>query len=158
MSLQVYSDSDWAGCRDTRKSRSGGMILLAGGVIKSWSNKQSSIAMSSGEAEYYALVEAGAEAIGVRSLARDLGWTVGITLHVDSSAAKAIASRIGIGKIRHLEVRYLWLQEEVGKKNMKVEKVKGTNNPADVLTKQLPFSEACRLLSLVHIWPVSPGD
>jgi hypothetical protein len=48
----VYSDSDWAGCKASRKSTSGGMVLFGGSLVKSWSKTQGSIAMSSGEAEY----------------------------------------------------------------------------------------------------------
>ena len=63
----MYSDTDWAGCRVTRKSRSGGMILMSGGLIRSWSNRQGSVALSSGEAEYYAVVKACAEALGAQA-------------------------------------------------------------------------------------------
>ncbi len=38
--LKVFADSDWAGCRETRKGRSGGFALLGGGLVKSWSNRQ----------------------------------------------------------------------------------------------------------------------
>ncbi len=48
----VYSDTDWAGCGTTRKSRSGDMILTSGGLIPSWSNRQGSAALSSGAAEF----------------------------------------------------------------------------------------------------------
>ena len=150
MEITVFSDSDWAGCRATRKSRSGGIILLAGGVVKTWSNKQGSRALSSGEAEYYALVKAAAEAMGVQSVAKDLGWDAKIKIYVDSTASKAIASRLGIGKIRHLEVRYLWVQDEVARKRIQLRKVLGKDNPADVLTKALGFPEVARLLQFVH--------
>ena len=150
MEITVFSDSDWAGCRATRKSRSGGIILLAGGVVKTWSNKQGSRALSSGEAEYYDLVKASAEAMGVQSVAKDLGWDAKIKIYVDSTASKAIASRLGIGKIRHLEVRYLWVQDEVARKRIQLRKVLGKDNPADVLTKALGFPEVARLLQFVH--------
>ena len=50
------------------------------------------------------MVKASAEALGVQSLAADLGWKLGLELYVDSTAAKAIASRLGLGKVRHMEV------------------------------------------------------
>ena len=56
------------------------------------------MALSSGEAEYHASVKAAAELIGLRSLAKDLGWNVGLQLKIDSSAAKAITSRLGCWK------------------------------------------------------------
>ena len=60
LELKVFSDSDWAGDRDTRRSRSGGVALLAGCTVKSWSNRQATPAMSSAEAEYYSMVKASA--------------------------------------------------------------------------------------------------
>ena len=74
LELKVFSDSDWAGDRDTRRSRSGGVALLAVCTVKSWSNRQATPAMSSAEAEYYAMVKASAEALGIQALAADLGW------------------------------------------------------------------------------------
>jgi hypothetical protein len=101
--LSVCSDRDWVGCKTTRKSCSGGVILLLGGLVTSWSNRQASGAFSSGEAEYCAVVKAGAEAFGVHTLAKDLGWVASIRLFVDSSAAK----------VRHLEVRFFWMRDGV---------------------------------------------
>ena len=51
-----YSDSDWAGCRQTGKSTSGGVIMLGSHMVKSWSTTQANVALSSGEAEFYGLV------------------------------------------------------------------------------------------------------
>ena len=133
--MLVYSDSDWAGCLRTRKSTSGGVLTFQGGILKTWSSTQASIAQSSGEAEYYALVRAASESLGMQSLMRDMGWDAKIRLLVDSSAAKSIASRTGLGKPRHLEIKFLWLQEAVRRKKVVLSKVRGGVNPADVLTK-----------------------
>ena len=59
------------------------------------------MAQSSGEAEYYALVRAASEAMGMQSLRRDMGWDAKIRLLLDFSAAKSVASRTGLGKLRH---------------------------------------------------------
>ena len=103
--------------------------------MKTWSSTQASIAQSSGEAEYYALVRAASEALGMQSIMRDLGWCCKIRLLVDSSAAKSIASRTGLGKLRHLEIKCLWLQECVRRGKVVLSKVRGDINPADVLAK-----------------------
>ena len=55
--IDVHVDSDWAGERYSRKSNSGGLIAWAGGLLKSWSKRQSTIATSSGEAELYAMAK-----------------------------------------------------------------------------------------------------
>ena len=51
--MEGYSDSDWAGCRATRRSSSGGILALGGCALKCWSNRHGSVALSSGEKEYY---------------------------------------------------------------------------------------------------------
>jgi hypothetical protein len=133
--VDAWTDSDWAGCLGTRKSTSGGAVGICGGTLKTWSSTQGTIALSSGEAEYYALVKASAEALGVQSIAKDLGWEFKVRIWIDSSAAKSMASRIGMGRVRHLEVRFLWVQEAVKKRRLVLRKILGTINPADILTK-----------------------
>ena len=72
--LVGYSDSDWAGCKRSRRSMSGGMTVVGGAVIKLWSNRQATVALSSGEAEFYSAGKAAAELIGIKSMMRDMGW------------------------------------------------------------------------------------
>ena len=93
--------------------------------------------MSSGEAEYYGMVQGASIASGIRSMLADMGVDVKIRLRTDASAAKGIASRRGLGKIRHIEVHQLWLQEKVNNQVIEVMKVKGEENVADALTKYL---------------------
>ena len=119
--------------------------------MKTWSSTQASIAQSSGEAEYYALVRAASEALGMKSIMNDLGWDCKIRLLVDSSAAKSIASRTGLGKLRHLEIKFLWLQECVRRGKVIVSKVRGEVNPADVLTKPKSLEDMRVLLNFSGI-------
>lgn len=108
------------------------------------------MALSSGEAEYYAMVKVAIEGLGLQTLARDLGWHLPPRMHVDSSAAKAIASRQGMGKIRHLEVRHLWLQQVVRDGRLLLRKVAGKLNPADLSTKGLGIVDVEKLLGLMN--------
>ena len=149
--LVAWSDSDWAGDRVQRKSTTGGLLEIAGGVVKSWCNRQGSIALSSGEAEFYAAGKAAAEGIGASSLLADLGWKARPRVCLDAEAAKGIASRRGLGKMCHLEVRYLWLQEVVRSGRLQLKKVRGTDNPADVLTKPLKDDAVFGLLHAVGV-------
>ena len=130
--------------------------MLGGGVVKSWGNRQATPALSSGEAEYYAVVKAAAEALGMEALAKDLGWEVKVQLMVDSSAEKAIASRSGLGKVRHLEVRDLWVQDAVSRGRFVIKKVLGKLNPAGVLTKPLGQALAQKLIESYGVVFVSP--
>ena len=129
-------DSDWAGSAD-RRSTSGGIIMMEGVAVKHWSRTQKTRAMSSGEAEYYGIVTGCAEGLGLKSLCEDLGLDVDLKLWTDSTAGKSVAGRKCLGKLRHMEVKYLWLQEEVRKGLVRMIKVKGVENPADCMTKYL---------------------
>ena len=81
------------------------------------------------------------EALGIQSVARDLGVELQPEVHVDSSAAIGICRRCGIGKVRHLAVAQLWVQDLVRSKACRLYKVLGTENPADLMTKPLPRTE-----------------
>lgn len=94
-----------------------------------------------GEAEYYALIKAAAEGLGIIALGQDLGFDFKLRLHVDSNTAKAITARLGLGKVRHMEVRYLWAQGAHRAKRFEVHKIAGEKNPADVMTKAMPATD-----------------
>ena len=126
--VEAYVDSDWAGCRKSRKSISGGIIYLGGVPVRAWSSNQNVIVLSSGEAEYYAALKGASSALGFQSMLRDLGIDTSVTLYTDSSAARGIIHRAGLGKLRHLETGYLWLQAAVKAKKLQVRKVLGTEN------------------------------
>jgi hypothetical protein len=137
-SVVIWSDSDWAGCKETRKSTSGGVLQLGGHTVKTWSTTQGTIALSSGEAELYALVKGASHGKGAKSLLWDFGLdTEEININVDATAAQGITNRRGLGKVRHIEVGQLWIQDEVAEKRIIVNKVKGTENYADALTKHV---------------------
>ena len=106
-----YSDSDWAGCRATGKSTSGGALMIGGHFIKGWARTQNHVTLSSAEAELVALVKCSAELLGARSLLKYFGVDCGGVVYADSSAALAIAKRKGAGKLRHININCLWIQE-----------------------------------------------
>ena len=116
--LAAWADSDWAGDKTTRKSTSGGILAVADSMIKSWSSTQATRALSVGEAEYYAVIKAAAEAIGLQSIAREFGWEFKVIIRSDSSTAKCISSRQGLGKLRHIQTQSLWIQQHVRDKKI----------------------------------------
>ena len=103
--------------------------------IRSWSSTQKTIALSSGEAELTALVKASCETIGVTQLAADWGLKWEGAIWVDSSAALGVVNSRGNGKLRHVRVGQLWVQEKRESKELEYKKVKGRENPADLMTK-----------------------
>ena len=141
--LETFADSDWGGRTGSRKSTSGGLIMVGKHCIKTWSTTQGAIALSSAEAEFYAMIEATLRSKGMLSTMVEMGYPCSkkIWLHTDSSAAKSFVSRRGLGKMRHLEIRDLWLQKEVGDGAVVVLKIEGPKNPADLMTKYLKNQE-----------------
>ena len=111
--------------------------MLGAHTMKSWSTNQVVLALSSGEAEYYAIVKAASVALGIRSLAADLGiqFERAIAIKSDASAAIGISSRVGIGKVRHIKVTQLWVQGKVANGEIVIQKVATEDNLADALTK-----------------------
>ena len=148
--ISVYSDTDWAGCPRTRKSTSGGCILVGKHLIKSWSSTQASVALSSGEAEFYGVVKAAGAGLGYQALMRDFGVDLAITVFTDSTATIGISSRQGLGKLRHLDTTALWIQQAIRAKRIELRKVNGEENPADIFTKHLPSRE--KLASLMKLY------
>ena len=145
MVLDVYVDSDWAKGK-ARKSTSGGMMVVDGVGVKHWSRTQKARALSTAEAEYYAMVTGGAEGLGMKSVAEDLGWKMVVRIWTDSSAGKAVANRRGLGKIRHVELKWLWIQDVVKDGRAVIKTVKGEENVADHLTKGKTRREVEELL------------
>ena len=139
--IEVYSDTDWSGCPRTRRSTSGGCVMIGGHCIRTWSSTQASVTLSSGEAEFYGLVKAAGAGLGHQSLMDDLGIHLPVRVWTDSSAALGIASRSGLGKLRHLETHTLWVQEKVRTGAITLKKVWGEVNPDDLFTKHLPSRE-----------------
>ena len=135
--LTCYTDSDWAGCQLTRRSTSGGMLMRGAHLLKAWSKTQQTVALSSAEAELYACVKGIGELLGARSILRDFGILTSGHVLGDASAALGIIRRHGLGRLRHIDCGYLWVQEQSATKAVSFDKVKGDQNPADSQTKFL---------------------
>ena len=139
--IQVDVGSDWAGEHTTRRSTTGMIIRRGKHMLRHSSTLQSTRALSSAEAEYYALTKGAAYALGIQSHFRDWGVELKILIRSDSSSGLSFSSRRGLGRMRHIQTRYLWLQERVAAKHLRLEKVRTDMNPADILTKILPISK-----------------
>ena len=114
------------------------MCLFGTHLLKHWSSTQKAITLSAGEAELGGVVKGATEAIGLRSLGADLDLELPIELRADSSAAIGICCRAGVGRVRHLAVGQLWIQERLREGSLRLFKILGTLNPADLCTKFLP--------------------
>ena len=109
--------------------------MMAGGHwIGHWSRTQGNIALSSGEAELNAAVTACSEGRGLVNVAKEMGVSIKLEILGDSSASLGICSRTGAGRVKHLEVKQLWVQEAVALKKVRVYKSPRRLNFADSLT------------------------
>ena len=123
--------------------------MVGGHLVKSWSSTQQSGTLSSAEAELVAAVKMAAELIGLSQLAHDWGREVKGRLHVDSTAAIGICKRSGNGKMRHVRVGTLWIQEKLSEGELDMQKVLGEQNPADVCTKGLNEAKSQHFMHMV---------
>ena len=135
--MDVFSDSDWAGCAKTRRSTSSSYVMLGGHLLAASATTQNVVATSSGEAEFYALTKSASRALGALAMAADLSKVVKPRVRVEATASKATASRRGVGRVRLLHTHGLWVQEAVARRELTIVKVPGVESPADMGTKHL---------------------
>ena len=152
-SVEGYTDADYAGDLDKRRSTSGYIFMFAGGAVSWRSRLQSCTSMSTTEAEYIAASEACKEAIWLARLVRDLGITVETpTLHCDSQSAIMLAKNpVFHAKTKHIEVKFHFIRDMLEDKSLHLVKVHTDDSPADLLTKGLPPERFAHCRSLMGV-------
>jgi transposase InsO family protein len=138
--LHGFVDADWASDVNDRKSTSGFVFMLGGAAVSWSSKKQTSVALSSTEAEYIAAAHATKEVVWLRRLLIDLGLDLDspTTLHVDNQSAIAIARNPEFhDRTKHIEVRHHFLRHKVEGKEIHLEYIPTEEQTADILTKGL---------------------
>ena len=133
----MFVDSGWARETATRKSTSGGAVQFGGHRLRSWPSAQSTTSLPSGEAEFYALAKGGPQALAMRSMFHDLSSDTRIRLRTDATAGKHLVSRRSLGRVRHIDVAGLWIQQPVREGDSGVLELKNNYNPSGVMTKHL---------------------
>ena len=103
--------------------------------LAQWSRTQQTVALSSAEAELNAALKGAVEVLGLREMLKEMGIRLGATLEGDSAACKGILSRQGSGRVKHLEVRQLWIQALIHDGKLKFEKIPRNRNSADSQAK-----------------------
>ena len=140
--IEVYCDADWGGDQSSdarrRHSVSSVIIYVNNIMVQSWSRSQKSIALSSCESEFLSLIGGCAEGLHVKKVWEFLSRKpVELKAYTDSSSCLALTQRLGVGRVKHLDAKMLWIQSEVKKGSIIVEKVSTVFNPADLNTKKL---------------------
>ncbi|KAJ6918083.1 hypothetical protein NC651_012338 [Populus alba x Populus x berolinensis] len=138
--LQAYSDADWAGDPNDRRSVSGSIVFLDSSPISWASKKQHNVSRSSIEAEYRALAIAAAELAWIRQLLCDVHIPLHIPpiIHCDNISAISLASNpVFHSRMKHLQIDYHFVRERVIKGDLLVQHVSSADQFADILTKDL---------------------
>ena len=86
-------------------------MLRGDHLLMHWSRTQQVVALSSAEAELHGLCKAASEGLAARNMSIELMAPLPLQLRTDSSAARGIIQRQGCGKVKHLDVKSLWIQE-----------------------------------------------
>ncbi|CAE7384883.1 unnamed protein product, partial [Symbiodinium microadriaticum] len=151
--IEAVSDSNFANDKATRRSLSSGQLYVNGALAFSFVRSQKVVTTSSGEAELVALTQTVGEAVLLRKAlaflegVRDVD--VELVARTDSSVARAIAARSGVGRVKHLATSCLWLQGWVARKELRVAAIPTEVNPADVGTKVLAARRLAMLLFIL---------
>ena len=135
--IEAISDTDWANCKKTRKSCAGGVFMVGGCLVGSYSRGLAMICLSSGEAEFNGGVMATSEGIFYKEVFDFLQVPLKLRVWLDSSAARGVFQREGVGKIRHLETKGLWVQQGLKERKFTLHAIATETNPSDIHTKAL---------------------
>ena len=120
--VRIPVDSDWAGSEE-RYSTHAGPEFHEEHLVDSWVATEKVRAKSSGEAELYGIVDGSAR--GIFTKHEEMGRTINIDVETDSTAAIGMCSRTGVRKTRHIQVRWLWIQDAIGDKVVRLKKGEG---------------------------------
>ena len=158
--LEVYKDSDWTSDQMTRKSTSGGAVIMEEGTrLHAHSRGQASVALSSCEAEVMAASEGIKEALLLQEVLMFAGLGhYEIEIKVDSSAAHAFFHRRGVGRMKHIDSIILRLQDLIAAGGVRLKKIPRTQNLADMLTHTPSAKELEVFLPLMSLRSCSERD
>jgi hypothetical protein len=139
--VEAYSDADWAGDQDDRKSTTGYVVLLNGSVVSWVSKKQATIALSSAEAEYMAISSTMQEITWIGQLLKELKVNVSqpTKLFCDNQAAIAISQNdVHHARTKHIDIRHHYIRQAIHNKEVTLSWIRSEDQLADIFTKALP--------------------
>ena len=151
--LVGYSDSDYAGCKVDRKSTSGTCQFLGRSLVSWNSKKQTSVALSTAEAEYVAAGQCCAQLLWMRQTLRDFGYNLSkVPLLCDNESAIRMAENpVEHSRTKHIDIRHHFLRDHQQKGDIEVFHVSTENQLADIFTKPLDEKTFCRLRSELNV-------
>ena len=149
-----YSDADWAGDIDDRKSTSGYLFQIGGTAVSWRSKKQVCVALSTAEAEYMALASAAQEAVWMRQLTSDLkNGPIGPTvIFEDNQSTICMAQNPQFhGRAKHIGIKYHFIREQVSNGTVELKYCRSEMMVADMLTKGLCQDQLIKLRQMAGV-------
>ena len=150
--IRVDGDGDWAPTTELlRRSTSGGAVRYGLHTWDCYSVTQATIALSSAESEFYATGSATARGLQCKVYLSETERPCELDVYSDSTAGRGMCQRTGVGKVRHLELRFLWIQERLRLKAFRLNKETTEEMTADILTKYCEWpkiEQHCATLNL----------
>lgn len=146
--LVGFADSDWAGDEQDRKSTTGFLFKAFGSIICWNTKKQSTVAVSSTEAEYVALAEAAREGIWLSNLLSIFDVKIPyIIVFEDNQSCIKLTKRMEHKRLKHVDIKFNFIKDLVEQKRLIIEYISTNDQIADVLTKSLEAVKFCKLRS-----------
>ena len=155
LSPTAYVDADYGGCKDTRRSTSGYVFLMAGGAVTWSSKRQATVALSTVEAEYVAMSRCAQQMVWIQSWLSEakIEYTLPGVMKGDNRGAIALTKNTkDHGKVKHIDIRHHYIRELVQSGAITMEQVSSADNLADLFTKPLPRDHHHRLLTALNIF------
>ena len=149
LDLMGYSDSDHAGCKIDRKSTTGGCHFLGGKLVSWTSKKQTSVSISTAEAEYISAASCCAQILWIKNQMLDYGVKFTKTpIFCDNTSAIAISHNpVMHSKTKHIDIRYHFIRDHVMKNDIEIHFIPTDKQLADVFTKPLDEKTFKHLIS-----------
>lgn len=150
--VRCYSDADFAGCLDTRRSTTGYCITIGGSLLSWCSERQELVSRSTTESEYIAGSEAIRELIWMKRLLIELIGTFPSTLYMDNaSAIKLVKNPEQHKRTKHIDVRFHYIREKFYDNQFELKQVSSHDQLADIFTKAMPSARIIYLKNALNI-------
>ena len=154
ISPNAFVDADYGGCKDTRRSTSGYVFMMAGGAVAWSSKRQATVALSTVEAEYVAMSRCAQQMVWMQSWLDEVAIEHSLPGLIKGDNRGAIALTKNTkdhGKVKHIDIRHHYIRDLVKSGNITMEQVPSADNLADLFTKPLPRDHHHRLLLALNI-------
>ena len=144
--MRIPVDSDWVG-NEERYSTHARLEFHGEHLVDSWVASDQMRTSSSGEAQLYRIVDGLTRRIFTKHMYEKMGRTINIDVETDSTAAIGMCFRTGVGKIRHIQVRWLWIQDAIRDQTVRFRKVESTDNEAHMGTPRFRRTDTSSLIA-----------